>query len=40
MEKRIRCAPLRDKITDPATAAQHIGDGENERLGALAEQCL
>src|SRR5210317_2057375 len=29
MEERIRYAPLRDKITDPETAAQHIGDGTN-----------
>jgi acetyl-CoA hydrolase/succinyl-CoA:acetate CoA-transferase len=26
---RIRYAPLRDKITDPATAAAHIKDGDN-----------
>ena len=29
MEERIRYAPLRDKITDPATAARHIGNGTN-----------
>ena len=29
MNHRIRFAPLRDKITDPATAARVIGDGTN-----------
>lgn len=27
--ERIRFAPLRDKITDPATAARHVKDGSN-----------
>ena len=29
MEERIRCRPLRKKITDPATAAKIIRDGTN-----------
>ena len=29
MKDRIRFRPLRDKITDPATAAQHIQNGTN-----------
>ncbi|ACN14706.1 Ach1 [Desulforapulum autotrophicum HRM2] len=29
LKDRIRYAPLRDKITDPATAARHIVDGTN-----------
>ena len=29
MKDRIRYAPLRDKLTDPATAARHIQDGTN-----------
>ena len=29
MKDRIRYAPLRDKVTDPATAARHIQDGTN-----------
>jgi acyl-CoA hydrolase len=29
LKDRIRYAPLRDKVTDPATAARHIQDGTN-----------